>query len=53
MKILLRDIYSRFTTLPDPSMTDADMAMADQLISSQPRAQRCLMKFVPLGAEDA
>ncbi|RYC63256.1 hypothetical protein CHU98_g2955 [Xylaria longipes] len=37
MKILLRDMYSRFTTYPDGSMADKDMEMADQLISSQPR----------------
>ncbi|KAI8628635.1 cytochrome P450 3A13 [Xylariaceae sp. FL1651] len=45
MKILLRDVYSRFTTLPDGSMTDEDMEMSDQLISSQPRGKRCLMRL--------
>ncbi|KAI2637304.1 cytochrome P450 3A13 [Xylaria nigripes] len=45
MKILLRDVYSRFTTLPDGSMTDRDMEMADQLISSQPRSKKCLLRF--------
>ncbi|KAI1143994.1 cytochrome P450 3A13 [Hypoxylon sp. FL0543] len=49
MKILLRDVYSRFTTLPDPSMTAQDMEMSDQLISSQPRGKRCLLRLVPLG----
>ncbi|KXJ97446.1 cytochrome P450 [Microdochium bolleyi] len=50
MKILLQAIYSRFTTLPDESsgMTDADMAMADQIISSQPRGKRCLLRMVPI-----
>ncbi|KAI1417733.1 cytochrome P450 3A13 [Hypoxylon sp. FL1857] len=48
MKILLRDVYSRFTTLPDPSMTAQDMEMSDQLISSQPRGKRCLLRLVPL-----
>ncbi|KAI1180382.1 cytochrome P450 3A13 [Nemania sp. FL0916] len=45
MKILLRDVYSRFTTYPDDSMTDEDMEMSDQLISSQPRGQKCLLRF--------
>ncbi|KAI0408710.1 cytochrome P450 [Xylaria palmicola] len=48
MKILLKDVYSRFTTLPDGSMTDEDMEMADQLISSQPRGKRCLLRFEPI-----
>ncbi|KAI0841668.1 cytochrome P450 3A13 [Hypoxylon sp. FL0890] len=48
MKILLRDIYSRFTTLPDPFMTAQDMEMSDQLISSQPRGKRCLLRLIPL-----
>ncbi|OTA93092.1 hypothetical protein M434DRAFT_73723 [Hypoxylon sp. CO27-5] len=48
MKILLRDVYSRFTTLPDPSMTAEDMEMSDQLISSQPRGKRCLLRLIPL-----
>jgi hypothetical protein len=51
MKMLLRAVYSRFTTLPDPSMTVDDMEMSDQLISSRPAGQRCLLRFVPL--EDA
>ncbi|KAI0481179.1 cytochrome P450 [Xylariaceae sp. FL0804] len=48
MKTLLRDVYSRFTTLPDGTTTDEDMEMADQLISSQPRGKKCLLRFVPL-----
>ncbi|KAI0879261.1 cytochrome P450 3A13 [Hypoxylon argillaceum] len=48
MKILLRDVYSRFTTLPDLSMTDEDMKMSDQLISSQPRSKKCLLRFEPV-----
>ncbi|KAI1810323.1 cytochrome P450 [Poronia punctata] len=47
MKILLRDVYSQFTTLPDESMTDQDMEMADQLISSQPRGKKCLVRLEP------
>ncbi|KAI0024972.1 cytochrome P450 3A13 [Xylariomycetidae sp. FL0641] len=49
MKILLRDMYSRYTTLPDESMTDADMEMSDQLISSQPFGKRCHLRLLPLG----
>ncbi|KAI0382942.1 cytochrome P450 3A13 [Hypomontagnella monticulosa] len=48
MKILLRDVYSRFTTMPDPSMTAQDMEMSDQLISSQPRGKKCLLRLIPL-----
>ncbi|KAI0146012.1 cytochrome P450 3A13 [Hypoxylon sp. NC0597] len=48
MKILLRDVYSRFTTLPDSSMTAQDMEMSDQIISSQPRGKRCLLRLIPL-----
>lgn len=48
MKMLLRAVYSKFTTLPDASMTARDMEMADQLISSRPSGLRCLLRFVPL-----
>ncbi|KAI1306351.1 cytochrome P450 3A13 [Xylaria venustula] len=48
MKILLRDVYSRFTTFPDESMTDEDMEMSDQLISSQPQRKKCLLRFEPI-----
>lgn len=48
MKTLLRDVYSRYTTLPDSSMTPEMMAMADQAISSRPVGQKCLLHFVPL-----
>ncbi|KJR83259.1 uncharacterized protein SPSK_04125 [Sporothrix schenckii 1099-18] len=48
MKILMRDIYSRFATAPEISMTPEAMEMSDQLISSRPLAQRCLLQFVPL-----
>lgn len=47
MKILLRDVYSRYGTAPGEDMREEDMGMEDQLISSRPRAQRCMMKFVP------
>lgn len=47
MKMLLRGVYSAFTTVPDENMTAADMEMADQLISSRPKGQRCLLKLIP------
>ncbi|KAI0010300.1 cytochrome P450 3A13 [Xylariaceae sp. FL0662B] len=50
MKILLREVYSRFTTVPDPSMTAEDMQMSDLVISSQPRGKKCLMRLIPLDA---
>ncbi|KAK7952620.1 uncharacterized protein PG986_008348 [Apiospora aurea] len=49
MKTLLIDVYSRFSTLPEESMTDGDMEMSDQLISSQPKGQKCWMELVSLG----
>ena len=48
MKMLLRAVYSRFTTLPDPAMAPGDMEMADQLISSRPAGLKCLLRFVPV-----
>ncbi|KAI0389830.1 cytochrome P450 3A13 [Xylariaceae sp. FL0594] len=51
MKILLRDVYSHFTTLPDGSMTDEDMDMSDQLISSQPRSKKCLLRLEPIDSQ--
>lgn len=47
MKTLLRDVYAKYTTLPDPKMTPAMMAMADQAISSRPLGQTCLLHLVP------
>ena len=51
MKMLLQAVYTKFTTLPDATMTHEDMAMSDQLISSRPAGQRCLLRFVPLDAD--
>jgi len=45
MKLLLRQVYSTYTTSPDESMTPAMMAMNDQLISSSPLGRKCLLKF--------
>ncbi|KAJ4304347.1 hypothetical protein N0V88_001960 [Collariella sp. IMI 366227] len=52
MKMLLQAVYSRFTTLPDATMRPEDMEMSDQLISSRPAGQRCLLRFVPLEVGD-
>lgn len=48
MKMLLQAVYSQFTTIPDAAMAPEDMEMTDQLISSRPQAQKCLLRFVPL-----
>lgn len=49
MKTLLIDVYSRYSTRPDEAvMMDGDMEMSDQLISSQPRGQKCWMILAPL-----
>ncbi|KAK3375051.1 cytochrome P450 [Podospora didyma] len=48
MKLLLQAVYSKFTTRPDDKMTAESMEMSDQLISSRPRGQRCLLRFDPL-----
>ncbi|KAK0736943.1 cytochrome P450 [Apiosordaria backusii] len=48
MKCLLREVYSRFTTLPDPGMRVEEMEMADLLVSSRPAGQRCLVRFEKL-----
>ncbi|UKZ96348.1 uncharacterized protein TrAFT101_011145 [Trichoderma asperellum] len=48
MKTLLRDIYSSYSTTPHKSMKAEDMAMSDQLISSRPLSQKCLLHFHPL-----
>lgn len=48
MKVLLRDVYSNYSTAPDPAMDGLSMQMSDQLISSQPKAQKCLLRFTRL-----
>lgn len=49
MKLLLRDVYSQFqTVLADTNgAAPADMSMSDQIISSRPKDQTCLLKFIP------
>ncbi|EPE03590.1 cytochrome p450 [Ophiostoma piceae UAMH 11346] len=48
MRLLLRDVYSQYQTVLADGMT-ADMSMADQAISSRPRDQTCILKFIPRG----
>ncbi|KAL2752781.1 hypothetical protein ACRALDRAFT_2141136 [Sodiomyces alcalophilus JCM 7366] len=48
MKTLLRDVYSRYTTLPDDAMAAESMAMDDHLISSRPLGKKCLLQFIPI-----
>ncbi|CCF34970.1 cytochrome P450 [Colletotrichum higginsianum] len=48
MKTLLRAIYSRYTTVPDPSMTPESMRSHEQIISARPYGQKCLLRFIPL-----
>lgn len=46
MKTLLRDIYSTFRTTPAEGMV-FDMRMDDQIFTSRPKDQECLLKFTP------
>jgi len=48
MKTLLTAVYSRFSTLPDATMKPEEMVMDDQLISSRPLGQKCLLRFIPI-----
>ncbi|KAG6039981.1 hypothetical protein E4U41_001773 [Claviceps citrina] len=48
MKMLLRDVYSRYYTTPDASMTAESMARSDQLMSTRPLGKKCLLEFHPL-----
>ncbi|ERS98588.1 cytochrome P450 monooxygenase [Sporothrix schenckii 1099-18] len=49
MKLLLRDVYSQFQTVlaGTDGKPPADMSMSDQIISSRPKGQSCLLKFIP------
>lgn len=51
MKTLMRGIYSRFTTLPDPSMTEESMRAHDQIISARPFGQKTSLRFIPIEEE--
>ncbi|EEU42755.1 uncharacterized protein NECHADRAFT_47676 [Fusarium vanettenii 77-13-4] len=50
MKLLLREVYSQYQTVPDPSMTEESMRAHDQIISARPFGQKCLLRFVPTAA---
>ncbi|KAF5715962.1 cytochrome P450 monooxygenase 4ac1 [Fusarium mundagurra] len=49
MKTLLRDIYSRYRTAPADGMT-SDMTMDDQIFTSRPKDQKCILKCVEAGS---
>lgn len=53
MKTLLKDVYARYSTLPEEGMDDGMMEMTDQLISARPKAQRCLLRFVGTDVSEA
>jgi hypothetical protein len=44
MKAVLREVYVRFRTRPAEDMA-GDMTIDDQIISSRPKDQTCLIKF--------
>ncbi|CAH0045255.1 unnamed protein product [Clonostachys solani] len=44
MKTLLCDIYGQFRSTPADEMT-ADMTMDDQIFTTRPKGQKCLLKF--------
>jgi hypothetical protein len=46
MKLLLREIYTRFHTIVAPTMR-GDMSIDDQIIASRPKDQTCLLLFQP------
>ncbi|KAK5988862.1 Cytochrome P450 monooxygenase ORF9-like protein [Cladobotryum mycophilum] len=48
MRALLREVYTKFSTTSDESMTEELMALSEQLISARPLGQKCLLKFHPL-----
>lgn len=47
LKILLRDVYSSFEVHAGDEMTAEMMSMSDQLISTRPKDQKCILRFVP------
>jgi hypothetical protein len=47
MKILLKDVYSKFDTMADQSMDPRMMVMSDQLCSTRPLGQQWWLKFTP------
>ncbi|KAK1637497.1 cytochrome P450 [Colletotrichum phormii] len=53
MKILLRGIYGRYSTVPDPSITPESMRSHDEIISARPYGQKCFLRFIPIANEEA
>ncbi|KAM3075515.1 Dynamin-like GTPase that mediates homotypic ER fusion [Clarireedia jacksonii] len=55
MKCILKKIYSKLSTSIDSRWTthEEDMQMADQIIASRPRGQKCLLKFKMLGTVES
>lgn len=47
MKILLREVYSRYRTTLASDMT-ASMKLDDQIISSRPKGQSCKLDFADI-----
>lgn len=47
MKMLLREVYSRYRTTVASDMT-ASMKLDDQIISSRPKGQSCKLDFVDI-----
>lgn len=47
MKILLREVYSRYRTTVASDMT-ASMKLDDQIISSRPKGQSCKLDFADI-----
>lgn len=44
MKLLLKEVYSQCRTVVSKDMK-GDMTLADQIISSRPKGQTCLLSF--------
>lgn len=47
MKVLLREVYTRFWTTVASDMT-ASMKLDDQIISSRPKGQSCKLDFTTI-----
>lgn len=47
MKILLREVYSRFQTTVASDM-EGSMKLDDQIISARPKSQTCKLVFTPV-----
>lgn len=47
MKMLLREVYSRYRTTVASDMT-ASMKLEDQIISSRPKGQSCKLDFADI-----